>query len=956
MKRILIITFILFFSIGGVLFARTKTSSPETRAVNYDQIIWIPNKIAASILNDGRIFHDPVNKLNPKNDAGLLWPYPVKNAYIFGSGLWVGCVQGTDTLVSVGYNPNSGASEFVPGLSSMVGVSDPDNRIYDYPDDWPAPESKFPMAPQENFSPNDIWFCFNDLDSTMHDSGDTRPMGIEVYVTGYAWTQTSNQDMVFLVYTIKNVTDDTLKDMYMSVTVDPDIGDFSDDMIGLILDRTYEIDGDTFHVDNLGVCYDYDGKEKSGGTYQWEEGDPGCIAFDFLQSPYALSDGIDNDGDGLVDAEEVDSMKLKELYPPYGDRDGDGVPDWEDPSEIEQLGMRAFKKFIIDFDPDKDWKRYMLMAGYDLSGVYNPYDSIDLSPGDKRFLQATGPFVLLPESTVTVVAAVIASPLPGEGGFNDRNQDTLAMRSSTAQFIFNMNWLLPAPPPSPNVTIIPGDNMVILTWDDSSENTPDPYYKLASDPNATAYDPTYIEYDFQGYRVWRSMDGKEWKLLGSFDKADGIVFEDTVTGLSARDVGLVHSFVDDDSVVNGYTYYYAVTAFDYNYNQGEGFSLESGKKAVPVVPRRGPANVNTPIDEIEFSSPHIVSPDSLFSPLVVSSRLMFPDSLDGDTLHIKFKGYISKGHDSPGYIFDIFDGAGNLLLTDTLVHDFSKDTAKFEVVAQIPSKGIEITIMDTMSINSITNPYTDIATNGTYPVENISTIFLSRDPKCRWAYRGTPIKIKWMHEAQGWTIQVEDLMFGDEIPYETFARDENGITQGTGAGWCFYDDLLAKNEPGYKYLKEGTTKGIFVQGAYILLGKDMPEGLQDGEEWTLTGIDMYAPVHTEITLPLPLYTVTDTAQELHVKVVPNPYIVTNTWEKDQEHRQIAFYDLPDECTIRIYNIAGDLVKVIEHTRENGGTEFWNLLNENGQIIASGVYLFSVDSKVGKYVGKIFIVH
>ena len=41
-------------------------------------------------------------------------------AYVFGAGFWCGAIVAPDTLVTVGYNPNSGASELVPMLTDMA--------------------------------------------------------------------------------------------------------------------------------------------------------------------------------------------------------------------------------------------------------------------------------------------------------------------------------------------------------------------------------------------------------------------------------------------------------------------------------------------------------------------------------------------------------------------------------------------------------------------------------------------------------------------------------------------------------------------------------------------------------------------------------------------------------------------------------------------------------------------
>jgi hypothetical protein len=117
----------------------------------------------------------------------------------------------------------------------------------------------------------------------------------------------------------------------------------------------------------------------------------------------------------------------------------------------------------------------------------------------------------------------------------------------------------------------------------------------------------------------------------------------------------------------------------------------------------------------------------------------------------------------------------------------------------------------------------------------------------------------------------------------------------------------------------------------------------------------------------------------NIYVIPNPYIGSSTFdgrregdEKGDKSRRIWFVNLPMECTIRIYTLAGDLVKEIYHNGGHStdiltiskadsqgisasGMHEWDLLSKNRQIIAPGVYLFSVENKadnkikVGKFV-------
>ncbi|MBN1968156.1 MAG: hypothetical protein JXR48_15165 [Candidatus Delongbacteria bacterium] len=112
-----------------------------------------------------------------------------------------------------------------------------------------------------------------------------------------------------------------------------------------------------------------------------------------------------------------------------------------------------------------------------------------------------------------------------------------------------------------------------------------------------------------------------------------------------------------------------------------------------------------------------------------------------------------------------------------------------------------------------------------------------------------------------------------------------------------------------------------------------------------------------------------------VIVVPNPYRADVDYEDagwenvEQEHnwsdtdRKIVFMNVPEQCVIRIYTLAGDHIKTLAHNGKSSevnkyGTfaASWNLLNQNSQTVTSGVYLFHVEDindsgfdKVGKFV-------
>jgi len=98
-----------------------------------------------------------------------------------------------------------------------------------------------------------------------------------------------------------------------------------------------------------------------------------------------------------------------------------------------------------------------------------------------------------------------------------------------------------------------------------------------------------------------------------------------------------------------------------------------------------------------------------------------------------------------------------------------------------------------------------------------------------------------------------------------------------------------------------------------------------------------------------------------IKVVPNPYVATNAMEPAvanqylNQRRRLMFTHLPAECTIRIFTPIGLLVDEIQVENANDdGIAHWDLLSKENLEIASGMYVYQVEStqtghkKVGKF--------
>jgi hypothetical protein len=115
-----------------------------------------------------------------------------------------------------------------------------------------------------------------------------------------------------------------------------------------------------------------------------------------------------------------------------------------------------------------------------------------------------------------------------------------------------------------------------------------------------------------------------------------------------------------------------------------------------------------------------------------------------------------------------------------------------------------------------------------------------------------------------------------------------------------------------------------------------------------------------------------------VGVYPNPYRISAAWDGSTSRtRKIMFYNLPEKAEIRIYTLAGDIVATLNHdasedfngsnsgwytnfggdpdkTTMAGGEHGWDVLSDDKQSIATGLYLYSVkdlktnDIQTGKF--------
>ena len=79
-----------------------------------------------------------------------------------------------------------------------------------------------------------------------------------------------------------------------------------------------------------------------------------------------------------------------------------------------------------------------------------------------------------------------------------------------------------------------------------------------------------------------------------------------------------------------------------------------------------------------------------------------------------------------------------------------------------------------------------------------------------------------------------------------------------------------------------------------------------------------------------------------INVFPNPYYGDNPLEPSRFSIFVTFNHMPPTATVRIFNLAGSQVRKLE--KENDDNQFfnWDLLNESGLPVASGIYIVHID--------------
>lgn len=201
-------------------------------------------------------------------------------------------------------------------------------------------------------------------------------------------------------------------------------------------------------------------------------------------------------------------------------------------------------------------------------------------------------------------------------------------------------------------------------------------------------------------------------------------------------------------------------------------------------------------------------------------------------------------------------------------------------------------------------------------------------------------------------------VFGYKIGNYNYASDcpEYNVNNN----WV-YDQLALGNQASFKKVYNALSWVVnpLLQEGRELLSTDVKIKVRINKEYsefTATGRNGGKPMYSWNMDDI--RTVTGSKDRLAesldmINVVPNPYYAFSSYETSRLDARVKITNLPDVCTIKIYNVSGKLIRTFK--KDNPITSIdWDMKNNKGIPIASGVYLIHVDVEgVGETVIKFF---
>jgi hypothetical protein len=480
---------------------------------------------------------------------------------------------------------------------SLAGFLDADNDgIYDpLKGDYPSLEIR--GCPSNRYPDEMIFWIFNDNGGGQpHARTNGKPLNIEVQVQAFGFVSDDElNDMTFQRYKLINRSIQQLDSTFFAIWMDPDLGCSIDDYVGCDSTR------------NLAYVYNKDstdgqpGISCDGGVATYGDHIP-ILGVDYLRGPMSAPDEF-----GIQRELGMSSFM-------YYEREGTGAlngttgPDqpgeyynymtgtWKDGTPLTHGGsgynQGSTKRVHYCFnDPPNS------TTGWSMC-------STNMGEGDRRTIQASGPFTLMPGA---VNELIIGIPWVPDQVYPCPDLSALFRADDLAQYVFDQcfidNFGIDAP--ATNWIELDQEVVGVLTNDHPSSNYNEAFRstdyfspkEFTTSPDSATREKAF--YHFEGYLVYQLSgpdvksteftDPDKSRLVYNFDVKNGItkIYNWKTTrdpasnkvvylpelAVEGTDSGVKHTFsVKDDkfasgndkALINHKKYYFAVLAYAYN--------------------------------------------------------------------------------------------------------------------------------------------------------------------------------------------------------------------------------------------------------------------------------------------------------------------------------------------------------------------------------------------------------
>jgi len=445
--------------------------------------------------------------------------------------------------------------------SSTPGIYEP--QLGDYPilDGSRDPLKNLPKDQPDQM----IWFVYNDRGNVHSETGGI-PIGLELQTTAFAFaTNDEVNNMTFYTTKIINRGFEALDQTYFGQWVDADLGNYADDYVGCDVSRS------------LGFCYNGDDNDDGVLGYGLN---PPSVGVDFFEGP------IDTSGKQLGMSTFI---YYNNDFNPVNGNPNAAIDfynylqgKWQNGADVTYGGNGVGGSIKT---------KYMFDDGSNSATATNPKwneKSAGNQPGDRRFLQSSGPFTLLHGAVNKITVGVVWAKTTSGGATGSLN--LLKIASDKAQKLFNNKFDLADGPEPPSVEIQELENELVMKFlnTDPTENYSE---DIKNELNQT------IKYKFQGYMIYQLKDGtvsnsdlddiERARLVAQCDVKDNISqminleFDPTVSAnipkqkVDGSNTGVFHTLsIKEDAFASGSskalidfkTYYYLVLAYGYPSN------------------------------------------------------------------------------------------------------------------------------------------------------------------------------------------------------------------------------------------------------------------------------------------------------------------------------------------------------------------------------------------------------